>query len=147
MTNYYALPYFELQQAIYQKLIACEALTNITRKSEEDLGVYDTVDENTPYPYVTIAEPYSSPFDTKTSNIETITFMIHAWWMDNDEYSGKRKVYEMLSASQQALMAQNYKLPKAKVLSVKRRDSRVFDDNSPGVKHGVLVVQYKVQNI
>lgn len=147
MSNYYALPFFELQKVIFQKLTACEALTNITRKSDEDLGVYDAVDENTPYPYVTISEPYTSPFDTKTSNIETITFTIHAWWKDNDEYSGKRKVYDMLSASQQALLRRNYIIPGAKVLSVTRRDSRVIDDNSPGVKHGILTIQYKIQNI
>ncbi|UED81953.1 DUF3168 domain-containing protein [Lysinibacillus sp. CD3-6] len=147
MSNYYALPFFDLQKAIFQKLTACEALTNITGKSEDDLGVYDAVDENTPYPYVTISEPYTSPFDTKTSNIETITFTIHAWWKDNDEYSGKRKVYEMLSASQQALMGRNYSIPGANVLSVTRRDSHVFDDNSPGVKHGILTIQYKVQII
>lgn len=147
MTEYYSLPYFELQKVIYQKLTASTSLTNITRKDDEDLGVYDAVDENTPYPYVVISEPYSSPYDTKTSNIETITFTIHAWWKDNDDYSGKRKVYEMLSACQQALMAQNYVMPGAKVLSITRRESRVIDDNSPGVKHGILVIQYKVQNI
>ncbi|MEB2279664.1 DUF3168 domain-containing protein [Lysinibacillus xylanilyticus] len=147
MTNYYALPYFELQKAIFQKLIDCEVLVNITRKDNEDLGVYDAVDENTPYPYVTISEPYTSPFDTKTSNIETITFTMHAWWKDNDDYSGKRKVYEMLSACQMALMARNYVIPSARVLSVTRRESRVIDDNSPGVKHGILTIQYKVQNI
>lgn len=147
MTNYYALPYFDLQKVIFQKLTACEALTSITRKDEEDLGVYDAVDENTPYPYVTISESYSSPADTKTSNIETITFTIHAWWKDNDDYSGKRKVYEMLSACQSTLMARNYMIPGAKVLSVTRRESRVIDDNSPGVKHGILTIQYKVQNI
>lgn len=147
MTEYYSLPYFELQKAIYQKLIACEALTNITRKDDEDLGVYDAVDENTPYPYVTISEPYSNPFDTKTSNIETITFTIHAWWKDNDDNSGKRKVYEMISACQQALMARNYVIPGAKVLDITRRESLVIDDNSPGVKHGILKIQYKVQNI
>ncbi|MGE8037829.1 DUF3168 domain-containing protein [Lysinibacillus sp. NPDC093692] len=147
MTNYYALPFFNLQRVIFQKLTACEALTSITRKDDEDLGVYDAVDENTPYPYVTISEPYSSPFDTKTSNIETITFTIHAWWKDNDSYSGKRKVYEMLSACQMALMARNYVIPNARVLSITRRESRVIDDNSPNVKHGILSIQYKVQNI
>lgn len=147
MTNYYALPYFELQQVIYQKLIACEELTNITRKSGEDLGVYDAVDENTPYPYVTISEPQSSPFDTKTSNIETITITLHCWWKDNDDYSGKRKVYEMLSACQRALMAQNYTIANARILSVTRRESRVIDDISPNVKHGILTMQYKIQNI
>ncbi|MFF2174970.1 DUF3168 domain-containing protein [Lysinibacillus sp. NPDC058147] len=147
MTNYYALPYFDLQKVIFQKLTACEALTTITRKDDEDLGIYDAVDENTPYPYVTISKPYSSPFDTKTSNIETITFTIHAWWKDNDDYSGKRKVYEMLSACQSTLMARNYLIPGVKVLSITRRESRVIDDNSPSVKHGILTIQYKVQNI
>lgn len=147
MSNYYALPFFELQRVIYQKLTACEALTSITRKDEDDLGVYDAVDENTPYPYITISEPYTSPFNTKTSNIETITFTIHTWWKDNDDYSGKRVVYEMLSACQQALMGRNYPIPGARVLSVTIRESRVIDDNSPGVKHGILTIQYKVQNI
>jgi hypothetical protein len=147
MTNYFALPYFELQKVIFQKLTACEALTAVTRKDEWDLGIYDAVDENTPYPHVTISEPYTSPFDTKTSNIETITFTIHTWWKDNDDYSGKRKTYEMLSACQQALMSRNYSIPGARVLSVIRRESRVIDDNSPGVKHGILIIQYKVQNI
>ncbi|WGT40145.1 DUF3168 domain-containing protein [Lysinibacillus sp. 1 U-2021] len=147
MSNYYALPFFELQKAIFQKLTACEALTAITRKDEDDLGVYDAVDENTPYPYVAISEPYTSPFDTKTSNIETITFTIHTWWKNNDDYSGKRKTYEMLSACQQALMSRNYSIPGARVLSVIRRESRVIDDNSPDVKHGILSIQYKVQNI
>lgn len=147
MTNYYALPYFELQKAIFQKLTACEVLTAITRKDEWDLGVYDAVDENTPYPYVTISEPYSSSNDTKTSNIETITFTIHTWWKDNDDYSGKRITYEMLSTCQRALMTRNYVIPNASVLRAERRDSRVIDDNMPGVKHGILTMQYIIQNI
>lgn len=147
MTNYYALPYFELQKVIFQKLTAYEALTDITRKDEWDLGVYDAVDENTPYPYVTISEPYSSPNDTKTSNIETITFTIHTWWKDNDDYSGKHVTYEMLSACQRALMTRNYVIPNASVLRVERRDSRVIDDNIPDVKHGILTMQYIIQNI
>ncbi|WP_312145616.1 DUF3168 domain-containing protein [Lysinibacillus capsici] len=147
MTNYYALPYYELQKVIFQKLTACEALTAITRKDEWDLGVYDAVDENTPYPYVIISEPYSSPNDTKTNNIETITFTIHTWWKDNDDYSGKRITYEMLSACQRALMTRNYIIPNAAVLRAERRDSRVIDDNMPGVKHGILTMQYIIQNI
>lgn len=147
MTNYYVLPLFELQKAIFQKLTACEVLTAITRKDDEDLGVYDTVDENTPYPYVTIAEPRTEPSDTKTGNMETISFTIHCWWKDNDAYSGKRVIYEMLSACQSALMAQSYPLQGARVLRVRRVDTRVFDDNTPHVKHGVLVMKYYVQNI
>lgn len=146
MSSYYALPYFELQKAIFQKLTACEALTAITLKDKWDSGVYDAVDENTPYPYVTISEPYSSPFDTKLSNIETITFTIHCWWKDNDDYSGKRKVYEMLSACLQALHSP-YAINGGRVLETKRVESRVIDDNSPGVKHGVLTMRYKIQNM
>lgn len=146
MSNYYSLPYFELQKAIFGKLSMCEALTKHTRKDEWDSGVYDAVDENTPYPYATISEPYSSPFDTKLSNIETITFTIHCWWKDNDDYSGKRVVYEMLSACQQALHTP-YAINGGRVVEIRRIGTQVFDDNSPNVKHGVLTMQYKIQNI
>lgn len=136
----YALPMFELQTAIYQKL------TNNTMLMSLVEGVFDTPDENQPYPYVTISEPYSSPLDTKLSNGETITFTLHAWYKDNDDYTGKKITYQILSACQQALATRNYLISGAKVLDVKRVEAKVFDDNTPGVKHGILVMRYKIQN-
>jgi len=137
--NYFMLPFLEIQTAIYQKLKASMLLQTL------GVEVYDTPDENTPYPYVTIGEPYSNPLDTKTSNSEQITFTIHAWRKDNDESTGKRILYEILSACQQALITRRYSINGLTVLDVTRVDARVFNDIEVGLKHGVLTVRYKIQ--
>lgn len=137
--NYFMLPFLEIQTAIYQKLKASTLLQTL------GVEVYDTPDENTPYPYVTIGEPYSNPLDTKTSNREQITFTIHAWRKDNDESTGKQILYKILSACQQALITRRYSINGLTVLDVTRVDARVFNDVEVGLKHGVLTVRYKVQ--
>lgn len=137
--NYFMLPFLEIQTAIYQKLKASTFLQTL------GVEVYDTPDENTPYPYVTIGEPYSNPLDTKTSNREQITFTIHAWRKDNDDSTGKRILYEILSACQQALITRRYSINGLTVLDVTRDGAQVFNDVEVGLKHGVLTVRYKVQ--
>ena len=137
----YALPMFEIQTAIYQKLTNSATLMSLVQ------GVFDTPDVNEDYPYVTISEPYSSPLDTKTNNNETITFTMHAWYKDNDDYTGKKITYQILSACQQALSTRNYNVPGVRVLDVSRVEAKVFDDNTAGVKHGILRMRYKIQNM
>lgn len=137
--SYFILPFYEIQTAIYQKLKASPHLQAL------GVEVYDTPDENTPYPYVTIGEPYSNPLDTKTNNCEQVSFTIHAWRKDNDESTGKRILYEILSACQQALLTRRYSINGLTVLDVTRNGAQVFDDVEVGLKHGVLTVRYKVQ--
>lgn len=138
--SYYALPFLEVQTAIYEKLKAN------ARLQELGVVVYDTPDENAPYPYVTISEPMSTPIDTKTTNNEQMTFTIHAWRKDDDNYTGKKIVYEILSACQQSLITRRYTINGIIVLDVVRVEARVFDDVEIGLKHGVLMLRYKIQN-
>lgn len=138
--SYYTLPFFEVQKAIYEKLSAN------TRLQELGVGVYDTPSENTPYPYVTIAEPSTLPIDTKTTNNEQMTFTIHVWRKDDEEYAGKKIVYEILSECLRSLMTRRYTISGIIVLDVLRVDAQVFDDIEIGLKHGVLRVRYKIQN-
>lgn len=141
MSNYFALPLFELQKVIFEKL------SNNTVLMSRVEGVFDAVDEGQTFPYVTISEPRTNPLDTKTSNIERISFTMHVYTKDNDEYAGKRIAYEILSLCQQTLSTRNYVIPGARVLDVTRVEVKVFDDNQDGVKHGILTMRYKIQNL
>jgi len=134
-----ALPFLELQTAVYQMLSNDASLLNLVT------GVYDHVTEQTPFPYVYLGEPLLDiDREVKIEDIAEETIAIHVY--HNQETSGEygnAKVYEILDAVHEAL---KYKieLPSYEIMQVTPREPRVFDDIDNVQKHGVITYKYKL---
>lgn len=126
---------WELQTAIYQRLSSNPIL------SAKVTGVFDAVDEDQAYPYVTISEPSMLPFETKQKFGEELSVVIHAW----STYSGKREAIDILNLCL-ASLSTRMTLNGFTVRKVEVDSMRVFDDADPRIRHGVLRLKYTIQN-
>ncbi|MFJ9462150.1 DUF3168 domain-containing protein [Viridibacillus arvi] len=132
----YELPFLDLQIAIIKKLKSDTALMAKAK------GVFDAVQKNQAFPYITVGEPFSMPFDTKTSNGEELNLTIHVW----SQFNGKREAYELLGMCQRQLMQRGYEVSGFKIESIVRKGTQVFDDVDASTKHGVLNMKYTITN-
>lgn len=142
-----ALPFREVQRALYQRLTSDAALLSLLATNEEEgwFGVYDHVTEDTPFPYIVIGEPLMDlENDVKVEDIIEETLVLHVW--HNQQTSGQvgnAVVYEILSAIHSAL-AYELLLPNYKVMEVRPTQPRVFDDIDNIRKHGVISYTFKL---
>lgn len=81
-----------VQEAIYAALRA-----NATIKSlvGDPARVYDHVEQNPTFPFITIGESTAVPFDTKTTFGTEQTLTLHAW---DRNYRGRKRVKQILKA-------------------------------------------------
>ena len=77
----------ETQKAVYQALIANQNLLCLVN------GVYDFIEQNLEYPYITIGESSDLEWDTFYDVGRTTLFSVHVW--SNDR--GTKKAQEILS--------------------------------------------------
>ncbi|AVK84447.1 hypothetical protein C3943_13135 [Lysinibacillus sp. B2A1] len=134
-----ALPFIELQRAVYQRLSNDAALLNLVA------GVYDHVTEDTPFPFVYLGEPILNiDQEVKIEEIAEETIAIHVYHNQatSGEY-GNKKVYEIIEAIHEAL---RYKMAiqSYEILQVTPREPRVLDDIDNVQKHGVITYKYKL---
>ncbi|GLC89333.1 DUF3168 domain-containing protein [Lysinibacillus piscis] len=134
-----ALPFVELQTAVYQRLSTDASLLNLVT------GVYDHVTEETPFPYVYLGEPMLNiDQEVKIEEIVEETIAIHVYHNQatNGEY-GNVKVYEIIASIHEAL---KYKieLTSYEIMQVTPHEPRVFDDIDNVHKHGVITYKYKL---
>lgn len=126
---------FELQKGIFNNLTSNPSLT------AKVAGVFDSVEEDQAFPYVTIGEPSMLPFETKQKFGEELSIVIHAW----STYNGKKEAIDILNLCLASLSTrmtlEGFTINKVEVDSV-----RVFDDADPRIKHGVLRMKYTIQN-
>lgn len=142
-----ALPFRELQKAVYQRLTNDGPLKSLLAVDEDNgyYGVYDYVTEETPFPYIVIGEPSMNlEKEVKVEDIVEETLLLHVW--HNQQTSGivgNRVVYDILSAIHSALafelVLQNYK-----VMRVTPSQPRVFDDIDNIRKHGVITFTFQL---
>lgn len=126
---------FELQKGIYQNLTSNPSLT------AKVSGVFDYVDEDQEFPYVTISEPSLLPFTTKQKFGEELSIVIHAW----STYAGKKEAIDILNLCLASLSPRMI-LDGFAIRNVEVDSVRVFDDADPRIKHGVLRMKYTIQN-
>ncbi|MDX1807681.1 MAG: DUF3168 domain-containing protein [Paenisporosarcina sp.] len=126
---------FELQRALYERLSSDQNLLAMVT------GVFDAVDEDQPFPYVTIGEPSMLPFTTKQKFGEELAIVIHVWSV----YDGKKESIDILNLCL-ASLAVRLSLDGFIVRKVEVDEIRVFDDTDPRIKHGVLRMKYTIQN-
>lgn len=142
-----ALPFRELQKALFQRLTTDAALLSLLAVNEDEghTGVYDHITEETPFPYIVIGEPSMNlDNDVKIEEIVEETILLHIWHnqQTSNQY-GNTVVYEILSAIHNAL-AYELLLPNYKVMEVRPTQPRVFDDIDNIRKHGVISFTFKL---
>lgn len=126
---------WELQKAIYQRLSSDPKL------SAKVTGVFDSVEEDQTFPYITIGEPILLPFITKQKFGEELSIVIHAWSL----YAGKKEAIDILNLCLASLSTRmtldGFTIRKVDIDSI-----RVLDDVDPRIRHGVLHLKYTIQN-
>lgn len=91
-------PFTEVQAAVYTRLRAFTALTALVGGGTP--RIYDHVPENgASFPYVTIGDIQSLPFDTKDTIGQDQTVTINVW----SRYKGNKEVKQILDAIYDAL--------------------------------------------
>ncbi|MBT2599086.1 DUF3168 domain-containing protein [Oceanobacillus sp. ISL-73] len=126
-----------LQQAIYKRL------SEDTDLQEIITGVYDQVDKDTPFPYVTIGEPLVTPFETKTSYSENIPWVLHCY----SKSLGKRESMLILNQMLKALTKQPFHVDGFKVIRFKiDPNMRVINPADVGFPYqGILNVRFYIE--
>lgn len=125
-----------LQEAIYKRL------NEDTELQEFITGVYDHVNKDTSFPYVTIGEPLVSPFETKTSYSENIPWVLHCY--SDDE--GKRESMLILNQMIKALTKQPFHVDGFKVIRfMVDPNMRVINPADDGFPYqGILNVRFYI---
>ncbi|MBU8788041.1 DUF3168 domain-containing protein [Bacillus sp. JJ353] len=128
---------WNLQKAIYNRLSTDAALNEVIK------GVFDNPNKDTPFPYVSIGEDTSTPFETKVTFGENITTVIHAWSRAED---GRREAKEILSLVLQALSKAPLLVNGFKVLDFGVQQAQVITDIDGITQHGILRIRLYINN-
>lgn len=126
---------FELQAALFQRLSSDPTL------SEKVTGVFDAVDENQAFPYITIGEPTMLPFTTKQKFGEELSVVIHVWSI----YDGKKEAIDIMNLCL-ASLSTRLNLNGFTIRKIEVGNIRVFDDADPRIRHGIVPMKYTIQN-
>jgi hypothetical protein len=125
-----------LQVAIVKRLSEDTELNNLVS------GVYDKVGEDKTYPYVTVGEPTVTPQESKTSYIENIPWVLHAF----SQYNGKKQSYDILNAMQKALTRYKWDIPGFTVRNFKiEPNMQVITDIDGQTYHSILRVRFFIE--
>jgi hypothetical protein len=128
---------WNLQKAIYNRLSTDAALNEVIK------GVFDNPNKDTPFPYVSIGEDTSTPFETKVTFGENITTVIHVWSRAED---GRREAKEILSLVMQALTKAPLGVEGFKTLQLSFLQSQVIPDIDGITQHGILRIRIYINN-
>ncbi|MGX2958044.1 DUF3168 domain-containing protein [Peribacillus sp. JNUCC 23] len=126
---------FELQKGIFSRLSTDPIiLGKIT-------GVFDAVEEDQAFPYITIGEPNTLPSPTKQKFREELSIVIHVWSI----YNGKKEAYDIINLCL-ASLALKLNLDGFTIQKIDVDNIRVIDDTDPRIRHGILRMKYTIQN-
>lgn len=127
---------WELQQALYKQLSEDTPLKTKVK------GIYDYVDEDTPFPYVTIGDPTVSPFATKSSHGEEVSVVLHCF----SKYKGKREAFEILNLIVQAITKKDLEIEGFTFFRLELEGMNVITDIDGKTKHGIARFKVWVNN-
>jgi len=125
----------EIQRSIYERLSSDPTL------SAKITGVFNSVEEDQAFPYLTVGEPSVLPFTTKNKFGEELSIVIHAWSLYNGNLEAINLLNLCLDALSTRMQLDGFTIRKVDVDSI-----RVFDDADPRIRHGVLRLKYTIQN-
>ncbi len=121
---------WSVQQAVYAALAASAALQALIGNPAR---VYDHVPDNPAFPYVTLGDTVSGPFDTKSFAGRDQSVTLHAW----SRYRGKKEVKQILTALHDALHEQPLTVAGHNFVLCRFEFADVFDDEDGLTRHGV----------
>jgi hypothetical protein len=126
-----------LQTAIYNRL------SNDTQLAAKITGVYDAVDENTIFPYVTLGNGDTvNNWSTGTWYGEELTHTMHVW----SRYKGKKEVIEIMNLIINAL-SQPLSLDGGFLVEfIQLEFMEVLSDPDDITRHGVMRYRFKIRN-
>lgn len=127
---------WSLQQALYQRLSSDVTVLEIAR------GVHDAVEENLPFPYITIGAPTTLNIETRNTFSEEVSVIIHSWSVAN----GKKETYQLLNAITQAIGKGLSIEGPFTLLAVSRPTMQVIDDADARIKHGMARFTITIKN-
>lgn len=126
-----------LQQALYTRLANDAELMQVVK------GVHDAVEEDLPFPYVTIGAPTTLNIETRNSFAEEISVTLHSWSIAD----GKKESYAILNAIHKAIGKGLSIDGPFRLLAVSRPTLEVIDDLDPQIKHGLARFTFTIKNI
>ena len=127
---------WELQKAVYQRLSTDSQLMQLST------GVYDAVEEDLTFPYVTIGAPTTLNISTRTTFAEEVSVTLHSWSVAN----GKKESYALLNLIHQAIGKGLSIEGPFRLLAVSRPELQVIDDADPRIRHGLARFTFTIKN-
>ena len=127
---------WELQKAVYQRLSTDSQLMQLST------GVYDAVEEDLTFPYVTIGAPSTLNISTRTTFAEEVSVTLHSWSVAN----GKKESYALLNLIHQAIGKGLSIEGPFRLLAVSRPELQVIDDADPRIRHGLARFTFTIKN-
>lgn len=125
-----------LQVALFQRLSADVGLLQLAT------GVYDAVEEDLVFPYITIGAPTTLNLTTRNTFSEEISVVIHSWSIAD----GKKESYALLNAIHGAIgKGLSFEGP-FRLLAVSRPTMQVIDDADARIKHGMARFIITIKN-
>lgn len=127
-----ALHSWELQKSIYSTLVAA----NITDVDGAAIsGVFDDVEEDTAYPYITIGEETAIDAGTKTKDAHEHTLTLHIW----SRYRGGRKeVKEIMEQVFSALHNNDITVSGASLVNIRHEFEQTLVEADGITRHGIM---------
>lgn len=121
-----------LQTAIYQKLMASPDLLLLVS------GVYDTVPEPAPHPFVSIGAISELPDDTHDAQGLATSVTLHVW----SKAPGSSELFDIFAALDAALDRVPLSVAGFRQVSIKHAQHQTIPDPDPRVRH--LNAEYRV---
>ena len=125
-------PLWGIQVAVRDVLLADTTLANLVT------GVYDHVDEGSPYPYVTVGEAIETPDNTHSGFGHQSTITLHIWTYTR----GHKQGLEILEAVKRVLDHQPLAVTDRHTVSVRFEFAQTLRDPNPEIRH--IPVRFRV---
>ena len=125
-------PLDALQNAVYSRLT--------TGGNKISYSVYDEVPPGATFPYVTLGNPASVPFEARNVMGEIVRFTFNCWTRDE---GGKWKANQMIDAVKQSITADVITITGYKIIKMDFGTSRVFrEEDEPTAYTGELMMEF-----
>lgn len=124
-----------VQTAIFQKLSGDAPLALLVE------GVFDDVDQDQAFPYVTIGEDNHSEWDTNTSTGSDCSITIHAWSRE----PGRKETKQIQAAIYNALHRAALTYTGYRFISIDWENSQSFMDADGLTRHGVSTFRVLIE--
>lgn len=138
-----ALPFIPLQKAIYQRLISDNQLSTLLAKDENNLGIYDYITEDTPFPYIVIGEPTLEEEQIKANEAFDVSVTLHVWHNQQESGNyGNYVPYTIINVIHNIFKYNRLEVEGYEVVRLQFREPKVFDDIDNVLKHGVITLKF-----